>query len=339
MEFEKHTGIFSTSGDVASALSTGAINKPYIAIVQDGNYLDWNTQEHSNDYSKMYFTIDVLSAGTINFQTEDVGYADHDVVLDYSFDGENWTTFTSLTSTTEIQVATGDKVMFRGNNLGLAYNGFNSGSTSAFKAYGNVMSLFYGDGFSAATTFPKRKYGVNSNCLASLFGGCTALTDASNLVLPVLDLSEFSGAYSYMFSGCSSLIAAPELPATTLSHNCYGSMLRDCTSLTTAPRELPATTLSGECYNYMFAGCTSLTTAPDLPAPVAVSSSNAHYMFSGCSSLNYVKCLGRPHYRFGITGWLAGVASSGTFVKDPNSTWPTGANGIPEGWTVVDYTP
>ena len=39
--------------------------------------------------------------------------------------------------------------------------------------------------------------------------------------------------------------------------NCYYSMFRDCTSLTTAPA-LPATTLATDCYSYMFRGCTSL---------------------------------------------------------------------------------
>ena len=34
-------------------------------------------------------------------------------------------------------------------------------------------------------------------------------------------------------------------------------MIRDCTSLTTAP-ELLATTLVSGCYSYMFSGCTSL---------------------------------------------------------------------------------
>lgn len=46
---------------------------------------------------------------------------------------------------------------------------------------------------------------------------------------------------------------------------CYYSMFSACTSLTTAP-ELPATKLAGSCYYFMFDGCTSLTTPPELPA-------------------------------------------------------------------------
>ena len=35
--------------------------------------------------------------------------------------------------------------------------------------------------------------------------------------------------------------------------------------------------------------------------------------------------------------WVDGVASTGTFVKNPNmSGWTTGEGGIPTGWTVQD---
>jgi hypothetical protein len=60
-----------------------------------------------------------------------------------------------------------------------------------------------------------------------------------------------------MFSGCTSLTTAPELPATTLANRCYYSMFDNCTSLTTAP-ELPATELAYNCYSYMFNGCSKL---------------------------------------------------------------------------------
>ena len=36
------------------------------------------------------------------------------------------------------------------------------------------------------------------------------------------------------------------------------------------------------------------------------------------------------------TDWVSGVPSTGTFVKNPDASWPTGTSGIPSGWTVVD---
>ena len=66
-----------------------------------------------------------------------------------------------------------------------------------------------------------------------------------------------SNCYQNMFYGCTNLISAPELPATSLNPNCYQSMFGGCTNLISAP-ELPATTLSNYCYYFMFSGCTKL---------------------------------------------------------------------------------
>ena len=63
--------------------------------------------------------------------------------------------------------------------------------------------------------------------------------------------------YYYMFQGCTSLVQAPALPATTLKNYCYQGMFYDCTSLAQVPA-LPATKLKNYCYRYMFQDCTSL---------------------------------------------------------------------------------
>ena len=86
-----------------------------------------------------------------------------------------------------------------------------------------------------------------------------------------------------MFYGCTSLVAAPALPATTLSYKCYAEMFAGCTSLVTAPA-LPATTLNDSCYYLMFYGCTSLVGVPSLPATTLQGMCYA-YMFYGCTSL------------------------------------------------------
>lgn len=116
-------------------------------------------------------------------------------------------------------------------------------------------------------------------CCYQMFYGCTSLTAAP--ALPATDIASY--CYYEMFRGCSALTTAPALPAITLVSSCYQYMFRDCTSLTTAPA-LPATALANNCYNQMFYGCTSLTTAPALPA---TNLANACYssMFSNCTSL------------------------------------------------------
>lgn len=90
--------------------------------------------------------------------------------------------------------------------------------------------------------------------------------------------------YGYMFYNCTSLISAPDLPATTISYGCYSYMFAYCTALISVPRSLPAATLQPNCYRSMFFYCTSLTTAPSLPA-IFVSDYCCHAMFEYCTSL------------------------------------------------------
>ena len=137
-----------------------------------------------------------------------------------------------------------------------------------------------------------------------------------------------------MFSDCTSLITAPELPAITLANSCYAYMFQGCTSLTVAP-ELPAITLANSCYAYMFQGCSFLIVAPGLPATTLVTNCYCG-MFYGCSKLNYIKALFTTTPGSSYTdSWVSGVSSTGTFVKNAAATWNvTGTNGIPSGWTV-----
>jgi hypothetical protein len=112
-----------------------------------------------------------------------------------------------------------------------------------------------------------------------------------------------------MFEGCSSLVNAPELPATTLANYCYQNMFEGCTSLVNAP-ELPATTLANYCYSKMFKGCTNLKEI------------KVHF----------------TTYNFGELGdWVSGVSSIGTFYKPTVLPEEFGASAIPIGWTVVNF--
>ena len=118
-----------------------------------------------------------------------------------------------------------------------------------------------------------------THCYEYMFSGCSSLIQAPEL--PATTLA--ANCYKNMFSGCSSLIQAPELPATTLADNCYEYMFYKCSSLIQAP-ELPATTLAANCYAFMFYECPSLIQAPELPATTLVTHCY-EYMFSCCSSL------------------------------------------------------
>ena len=169
-------------------------------------------------------------------------------------------------------------------------------------------------------------------CYQSMFSDCTSLTTAP--ALPATTLA--NSCYLGMFEMCTSLTTAPALPATTLAQTCYGNMFSGCSSLTTAPA-LPATTLAQQCYGQMFSYCTSLTTVPALPA-TTLANSCYDSMFFECTNLNYIKCLATDISATRcLYNWTYGVSATGTFVKNPNmSSWTTGNNGIPSGWTVQD---
>lgn len=211
------------------------------------------------------FTIEMLEDGNINWEGR--GYEYYDIIrngvrdegnqLDHSIDN----------------LKAGDIVEFylMTDNT----NPINTHITSTAKhnVYGNIMSLSYVDFEDASACTTRHQFW-------RLFEHDKGLVSAADLILPEI-LSD--GCFESMFAGCSSLVAAPELPAPILAEGCYANMFVVCTSLVDAP-ELPSLVLAPACYSLMFDRCSSLVTAPKLPATTLA---NACYygMFSECSSL------------------------------------------------------
>lgn len=292
----------------------------------------------AKDFTVDYLRFTALDSGTItlsiayNVNTTKLSY------IEYSIDdGETWVktdnvTNQSVTITTPT-LASGDVVLWRGLGKGMAAQNTTISSSNYYSYFsstchcnvgGKLNSLLLlnhpddcGIGFSDTYTYKGLFYGMGDK-----------LIDASELII-----NGMSTYYCYyMFNGCSALIYPPQLLPTNVYNYGYGYMFNNCTSLRTAP-QLPATTLSTSCYANMFYGCTSLTTAPELLA--IFTSSNSYYqMFYNCSSLNYIKSLMINNSN--SSNWVYGVASSGTFYKNPLATLPVGTSGIPEGWTVQD---
>ena len=165
------------------------------------------------------------------------------------------------------------------------------------------------------------------SCYSFMFDGCTSLVNA-----PALPATTLAGnCYYCMFYNCTSLINAPALPATTLVADCYREMFRVCTSLVNAPA-LPATTLAANCYKEMFEGCTSLINAPALPATTLVTDCYRE-MFYGCENLQRIECMATNAKSDFTERWVYGVAETGVFVGNASSTWVSGENGVPNGWS------
>jgi len=152
----------------------------------------------------------------------------------------------------------GESALLKGNNTTIYPARFTM--TGLVRASGSIMSILYGESFKDSTTIP------SENCFQGLFSNCTSLT------------------------------FAPELPATTLTEGCYAAMFQG-TSITNFPT-LPASYVPNGSYARMFFDCTNLRGTGYISA--LTSEENSFFrMFS----------------RAGLQGEL-------TIVRPPNATWP-----------------
>lgn len=185
------------------------------------------------------------------------------------------------------------------------------------------------------TTMPELSANIlSSYCYQNMFNGCTLLKYISSLPANVLA----EGCYEGMFEGCTSLESAPKLNAEEIAVKCYKQMFKGCTSLNIAPY-IYATTLFDYCYYEMFYGCTSLEKAPILYAETLMPYCYTR-MFYNCNKLNYIECCAIDISANNcLTNWVYGVAGTGKFIREINSSFEISANGIPLYWDFEYYIP
>ena len=254
--------------------------EPWVSYTEDVERTDYNKSPRDL-FAEKYLTIGNIgngaSGGYVRFMH---GNGTQPRTIEYRINGGEWAGITSTTAGTEINVAQGDTIEFRGDNA--TYSDGNDAYCTIlveldnYRVYGNVMSLVSKDGFKTMKTL------TGSHNFNGLFSGCSGNFDARNLILPATALTE--SCYRNMFYGCTGLTNGPELPAATLAKECYYSMFYDCTGLLECP-DLPATNLAEGCYYYMFRRCSSITRIPELPA-TTLEKDCYRYMFNRCFSLN-----------------------------------------------------
>lgn len=310
----------------------------YTVSATSGSLIETNSIDcgYPSSASSEYFSFVALESGYFTYSDYKMAWENGTNSFSYSLDsGATWNSCQfhndNLTGSTPT-VQSGDVVMWKGTPSNRREHGIiNFNSTCRFNVKGNAMSLIYGDNFNGQTN-------LQNYTLTQLFSGlnegpATKLVSAKELVLPATNfkgtayLDVYFGCYAFMFSGCTSLVEAPtilpamDLTAYGITSACYQGMFQDCTSLTKSPI-LPATTIPRG--RYSLAGAYA-------------------YMFNGCTSLSSITCLATN----GIGGsdneptriWVEGVSPNGIFYKSPNATnWTRGDYGIPNGWTIVNYT-
>ena len=164
----------------------------------------------------------------------------------------------------------------------------------------------------------------------------TGNIEASGNVMSLLNFIEDVPSYAFysLFSSCTALTKAPELPAKKIGISGYESMFQWCTGLTEAPY-LPATHVSTESYALMFADCSNLEKGPYIKAVIFVGSSPFSAMFEMCTNLNYIKMDYAANFSF--LNWVNGVTAYGTLYYNGYTT-TRGPDTIPINFTVVPFT-
>lgn len=281
---------------------------PWNGKVFRGTTLIWPTAPV--DYSTEYLTFTMVSGGVITYLTKDTNN------LYYRVNGGAWSNAwtnqgqsgTSYRYT--ISALTGDRIEFKRNStavFGTLYG--RQDAESSFPKYnvsGNIMSLAYGDGFSQAGAIETAKM-FSEGLGHSGSGYDSGILNAANLVLP----------------------------ATSLTSECYYSLLQNAYYMTAGPRELPAPTVPSNAYDNMFANDNNMVSGPRILGSTFGNGACMN-MFYHCDSLQRIECLATSWQSNSFYKWVEYVPATGTFVKHPNATWPTGVSGIPDGWTVQD---
>ena len=301
------------------------------------SFSDWGSDSWTGSWVK-----DVAPTGTfICPYTLPLRYGESwipkDWAVKYAGGEANYLTFTAEEDGSTFGIINND-----GNNPNIQYS-LDGGSTWSVLTADDLVTLrkkgdqamlrgLNPNGFSRMETSVKiSRFKMTGKIAAS--GSVMSLVDGvgNSTVIPV------KGCFKNLFSMCSCLTQAPELPATTLTDYCYSGMFSYCTGLKKVPA-LPATELAESCYEEMFKVCESLKKAPALPAPVLV---NMCYnrMFWGCANLSEIEVSIEDWILEGSYGnttyeWVYNVAPTGTFVCPKALPLEYGSSRIPDDWTV-----
>lgn len=276
-----------------------------------------------------FFRINNLSNEVGKFSL--VKYSQHSRLpvptLEYSLDGASWNSY-DVQNAEEVDVLPGSAIYLRGtNNTIFAYSDgtfitawYSVHFTKTYSVGGNIITLLDKTNYSTINT-------ISGNAgFSYFFRNETNLADASNLnfgsVTSLPDGDTFGGTYGSlygMFQGCTNLVSVP-----------------DVTNITSCGKTAMAN---------MFSGCTSLEVGIDLSQLTSAALWSCIGMYSNCSNLRYAITPNQQDLstnRVILKNWLSGAGTSATGTKTVSV--PTGAtiatdsdDGIPTGWTRVDY--
>ena len=217
--------------------------------------------------------------------------------------------------------------------------------TAETKVSGNMASLI---GFSET---------IPAACFRYIFYNSNII-DAGELDLPWTTLSKY--CFARMFFSNKKLTEPPVLPATSLADYCYYVMFRNCIKLEKISDIKCETINNNTAFYCMYQLCSNLTkvhikkfhfidggrfwgvfwgsglieATVDVYNDEEIPANAYSQLFTGCTNLSKVTCKATNFNSSAFNKWLNNVSSTGTFIKDKDTTWSEGTSGIPSGWTV-----
>lgn len=229
------------------------------------------------------------------------------MMMQNSAPSDNCLTFTAETAGVTVQLKannTPPSVLLEYNLDGAGWMAYTVGDTITLPNVGSTLKMRGSNAaISNASGYHQFVIGVGN---AALSGSITSLMDnvGGDVVLG-------ARVFYRLFYNQSRLTGEAVIPSTSLGNYCLGAAFLG-TSITSAT--LHATTTVSDCYRSMF---------------------------NNCVDLAYIKTFMTDISAGGLTGWLGSVAATGDFYCDPSLNIPSGANGIPSGWTRynLDGTP
>lgn len=269
---------FSTSGTEHEAIDQGLLGIPYIAYIEDGQYIDWYEQAPPEPtpipYRERPLTFEFLGDGEVVFgavtastktlPTVDVNvYKNGEFLMAMHEDSGNMTTYRISASTGDIFEFYGpsDSENFKmgnGNSMSetgsytSSYNTF-SGTTGWLNIYGNILSIIWSNSYALHDNIPED---LDRNGLfTGLFRGMTGLTSAENLFIP---RGNNDSCFTNMFKNDTNLRIAPnfmeEYPAGTWE---YGSIFYGASAISEVVMNFAVPSISYGIWNTMFGGSSS----------------------------------------------------------------------------------
>lgn len=291
------------------------------------------SQPQPIDPTWLYFTMP--QGGTVTLTKTGAPTA---VTLEYSLDnGASWIEWIESGNVRTVTLAAGQTMHLR--NTSATITGFSTSLSNYYQFAFTADTYAGGNTNSLLCKNPEIVTEASYCCYLSLFKDCVHLMLVDTFSLPSVTIK--ASAYREMFFGCTSLVLPRSfvLSATDITSYCYYRMFLGCKSLTVQDNfALPATNLFDYCYSQMFQNCTSLVLPETFVLPATTLADRCYSaMFSGCTLVDVIKTnMTDISASNCTTNWLVAVSPTGDFYCPAELTIPTGASGIPSGWTRHD---